>query len=112
MSSIKEENLYMICDKATMDEPTPEAQQPPGIALESSPRISIRQIVVPTDLKPHGQKAAADAILKGLESDREEIVEPLLLRIVLSWARLFPAASRRMMLPPTAAKPGKSFNSG
>ena len=36
--------------------------QPPGIALESSPRISIRQIVVPTDLKPHGQKAVHYAL--------------------------------------------------
>ena len=29
---------------------------------------------------------AAAAILQGLESDREEIVEPLMLRLVLSWA--------------------------
>ena len=42
----------MIGDKA-IDEPTREAQEPPG----TSPRMSIRQIVVPTDLKPHGQKA-------------------------------------------------------
>lgn len=52
---------------------------------------------------------AAEAILKGLEFDREEIVEPLLLRFVLSWARLFPLASRRMMLPQTAAKPRKEL---
>jgi nucleotide-binding universal stress UspA family protein len=47
----------MIGDKATLDEPTRETQGPSGTAPESAPRISIRQIVVPTDLKPHGQKA-------------------------------------------------------
>lgn len=47
----------MIGDKATIDQPTREAEEPLGTAPESAPRISIRQIVVPTDLKPHGQKA-------------------------------------------------------
>ena len=47
----------MIADKATIDEPTRKTQQPPGTAPESSPRISIRQIVVPTDLKPHERNA-------------------------------------------------------
>jgi nucleotide-binding universal stress UspA family protein len=57
MSSIKEEYLYMTSDKATIDTPTREAQQPPGTAPDSSPKISIRKIVVPMDLKPHGQQA-------------------------------------------------------
>jgi hypothetical protein len=38
---------------------------------------------------------AAGAILQGLESDRERIVEPFMLRLVLSWARWFPAAGRK-----------------
>jgi nucleotide-binding universal stress UspA family protein len=48
----------MIADKAMIDEPTREAQEPPG----TTPGISIRQIVVPTDLKPHGQKAIQYAL--------------------------------------------------
>jgi nucleotide-binding universal stress UspA family protein len=51
----------MMSDKATIDEPTREAQQS-GTAPESSPRISIRKIVVPTDLKPNGQKAVHYAL--------------------------------------------------
>jgi nucleotide-binding universal stress UspA family protein len=47
----------MIGDKATMDEPTRGAEQPPSTDPESSPRVSIRQIVMPTDLKSQGQKA-------------------------------------------------------
>jgi uncharacterized protein len=47
---------------------------------------------------------AAAAILQGLESDREEIGEPLMLRLVLSWAHFFPAAGRKMMLQPTRSK--------
>jgi nucleotide-binding universal stress UspA family protein len=47
----------MMGDKVTIDAPTRKAEQPPGTAPESSPRLSIRQIVVPTDLKPNGQKA-------------------------------------------------------
>ena len=48
----------MIGEKAMIDEPTREAQETPG----TSPGISIRQIVVPTDLKPHGQKAMHHAL--------------------------------------------------
>lgn len=47
----------MIGDKATIDKPTCEAQQPSSTASDSFPGLSIRQIVVPTDLKPNGQKA-------------------------------------------------------
>jgi len=47
---------------------------------------------------------AATAILQGLESDRERIVEPFMLRLVLSWAHWFPGASRKMMLQPARAK--------
>ncbi len=47
----------MTGDKATMDKPTCKAQEPLGTAPESSLRISIKQIVVPTDLKPHEQRA-------------------------------------------------------
>jgi len=47
---------------------------------------------------------AATAILQGLESDREKIVEPLMLRLVLSWAHWFPTAGRKMMLQPSRAK--------
>lgn len=52
----------MIGDKATLDERRCEPQQPPGTAPESSSRLSIRQIVVPTDLKPHAQKAMRCAL--------------------------------------------------
>ena len=52
----------MIGDKATIDDLTLEAQPAPGTAPESSPTISIRQIVVPTDLKPHEQKAIRYAL--------------------------------------------------
>jgi short-subunit dehydrogenase len=47
---------------------------------------------------------AAAAILQGLKSDREEVVEPLMLRLVLSWAHFFPAVGRKMMLQPTRSK--------
>jgi hypothetical protein len=46
----------MISEKSTIEEPPREGQGPLGTDCDSSPGISIRQIVVPTDLKPHGQK--------------------------------------------------------
>jgi nucleotide-binding universal stress UspA family protein len=62
MSSIKEEKLYMTGDKARIDGPVREAPLPTGTAPESPPRFSIRKIVVPTDLKPNGQKAIRYAL--------------------------------------------------
>ncbi|HYY29793.1 MAG TPA: hypothetical protein VE860_17760 [Chthoniobacterales bacterium] len=47
---------------------------------------------------------AAGAILQGLESDRERIVEPFMLRLVLSWAHWFPGAGRKMMVRRAWAK--------
>ena len=51
---------------------------------------------------------AAQAILKGLETDKEEIIEPLALRFVLKWNHWFPMASRKLMLQPTRPSPEKS----
>jgi len=51
---------------------------------------------------------AAQAILKGLETDKEEIIEPLALRFVLKWNHWFPMASRKLMLQPTGPSPEKS----
>ena len=45
----------MIGDKSTIEEPP--RQGPLGTDCDSFPGITVRQIVVPTDLKPHGQKA-------------------------------------------------------
>jgi len=40
---------------------------------------------------------AARAILKGLEMDKEEVIEPTALRLFLTWNHWYPAASRKMM---------------
>ena len=50
---------------------------------------------------------AARAILKGLEMDKEEIIEPAALRLVLTWNHWFRAASRKMMLQPSRQRRGR-----
>jgi uncharacterized protein len=40
---------------------------------------------------------AAQSILKDLETDKEEIIEPLALRFVLKWNHWFPVAGRKLM---------------
>lgn len=52
----------MVSDKSTTSELATVAEESPRSGSDPASRLSIKQIVVPTDLKPHGQQAISYAL--------------------------------------------------